>query len=68
MSVTVRPHCQLSYLFLVQATEVAAKNLENGMSYTNHATGTVDRCVEFNIKVIHMVMTYLKRSSPKSCV
>ena len=47
MSVHVRPHCQLSYLFLVWATEVAAKNLDNGMSYTNHATGTVDRCVEY---------------------
>ena len=68
MSVTVRSHCQLSYLFLVRATEVAAKNLENGMLYTHHATGTVDRCVDFNIKVIHFVVTYLKRYSPKSGV
>ena len=53
MSVTVRPHCQLSYLFLVLASEVAAKNMENGMSYTNHGMGTdnllpvVDSCVDY---------------------
>ena len=60
MSVTVRPHCQLSYLFLARATKVAAKNLENGMLY-NHATGTVDMCVNFNRKLFHFVVTYLKR-------